>query len=77
MMNVKDANGQWVVINDVDLMTALVEAKTTLFGMSMNAILRMRQEYIEKNGIMPMNEKNINEFYSRPTPRPYKDNCDA
>jgi len=81
MINIKDANGNYVVIKDNDLMVALMEHDFKLLGMSVEVISRLRQDYMEKAGMMPMTIENVDAFFSRPIRefrvRGYKDDCDA
>ena len=77
MINIKDANGKWVVIAEDDLMEAMASHRATILGMTIPVIGRLRQHYIEHGGPMPMTMENVESFMERRTPRPYKDDCDA
>jgi hypothetical protein len=50
MINIKDANGKWVVVTTEDFMEAISKHCITLFGISIEKILEWRKEYMEKGG---------------------------
>lgn len=64
MINVKDANGNWVVVKSSDFMEAIQKNTVTLFGMDLDVIMELRAEYMERGGPMPMNVSNIRGIYA-------------
>ena len=64
MLNVQDANGHWVAINEDDLFEAMAEAKITLLGLSMEVILEFRYQYEKRSGPMPVTVDSIREIFS-------------
>lgn len=64
-MNIKDINGDWVIISDDDLFDALMKSDFKLLGMSVPVIARLQQHYMEYAGPMPMTIDNVDGFLNR------------
>lgn len=64
MITVKDANGKWVVINEIDLQEALVAGQIRIFDIEFGLISIFREVYIEKRGPLPMTAESIRKTLS-------------
>ena len=63
MINIKDANGRWCVIEEEKIMIILREQKILLFGMTFDSILTLLQMYEMRGGILPPTPERIKEIF--------------
>ena len=63
MINIKDANGNWVCIKPEDFTEATMSNLDIVFGMSMDNLLYIKRLYELKGGTHPMTQDSINEVF--------------
>ena len=59
MINIKDANGKWAVIDENRLIEDLAFSKFKILGMGINQILLLLEMYECMGGVLPITEKSI------------------
>ncbi len=54
MINLKDANGDWVVLKDTDVFEAFAEQHLTVLGLTMQEIIYLKEAYQIRGGAFPV-----------------------
>ncbi len=60
---IKDINGKFVTVKDVDLISSMANVGLTLFGISMACIIELQTQYKVRGGKMPMTEDSIRKVF--------------
>lgn len=63
MINLKDANGDWVVLKDTDVYEALAEQNLTVLGLTANEILELKEVYDVRGGSYPITREATNKVF--------------
>jgi len=64
MINLKDANGQWVCIKEGDLIKHLCEAEFVLLGYKMDELIDLTSAYEASNGKRPLSTESIKKTFN-------------
>ena len=65
MISIKDANDQWVVLDEDTLMDAFRDKKLTIFGMDLNTIGALRDEFYKSTGCPPKSADQVRSQFPR------------
>lgn len=65
MINIKDANGKWVCIEDEEFFKEAVGNIALVFGMSLDVIAEFREQYLLKNGTEPMTVESVRKVFQQ------------
>lgn len=63
LVHVKDANGNWVVLNFSDLVKMLNKNDFKIFGIDIYGVLELRKEYLMRNGPLPITPESVRETF--------------
>lgn len=61
MIVIKDANGQYIPVEEEELMSVITQG--TLLGMNIDCIAELRSTYLERGGKEPITIKSIREAF--------------
>lgn len=64
-VNVKDINGNWVIVKTDDITLMLVENTVTILGVTIAQLIRFRVHYLKRGGAMPITEAEIDRVFSQ------------
>lgn len=62
---IKDINGQFVTIKTEDLIQYLLESDFTIFGMNIETIKELRNQYLLHGGKMDITPERVKEVFSK------------
>lgn len=62
MISLKDANGQYHVFKEQDVLEAFTCSDFQILGMSLNVLLEIRNIYLEKAGVLPITVSSVREI---------------
>lgn len=63
MIAIKDVNGKWVCLLEVDVVDALANEKIRIMGMSVKEIVELKYGYDAKNGEYPITEESVRKVW--------------
>ncbi len=62
-ISIKDINGIYFTVNERELYSTLCTLDTKVFGVGLNNIVKLIEEYHRRNGPLPMTEESIKEAF--------------
>ena len=66
IVNVKDANGQWVCLLSLQVVEMLAANGIKIWGMTTDNIMELKTQYNLRNGKYPMTSESIEEAFGAP-----------
>ena len=62
-MEIQDKNGNWVVVDEKDIMANLASGKIRLFGFSLDVFIALREEYLRRDGPLDPTPEDIKRVF--------------
>jgi len=59
MLNIKDANGNWIVVREEDIYQSLSGSSFKILGMNLDTLIEIERIYVEKGGPLPMTPESV------------------